>query len=60
MLLYYGLCVCVDINECTSRMSDCISSAVCVDTDGSYVCNCPAGYHGDGKTSGSGCTCELY
>lgn len=36
----------LDINECENETHDCLSSdhKVCVDTNGSYVCNCKEGY----------------
>ena len=45
-LLFYSY---PDINECESEMAnDCDGSAECMDTVGSYKCNCRSGYEGDG------------
>ena len=35
---------CVDINECDRTDSPCQSNSKCINTDGSYVCNCFVGY----------------
>ena len=34
----------IDINECTANPSICHSLAVCKNTLGSYICQCPKGY----------------
>ena len=39
-----------DINECTERLSNCITDAVCNNTKGAYNCSCKPGYSGDGQT----------
>ncbi|KRX68617.1 Latent-transforming growth factor beta-binding protein 2 [Trichinella sp. T9] len=39
---------CYDLNECMLRISKCHHLATCVNTIGSYVCQCPDGYAGDG------------
>ncbi|KMT14782.1 hypothetical protein BVRB_4g075470 [Beta vulgaris subsp. vulgaris] len=47
---------CTDFNECAAGPNNpCISTAVCANNPGSYICSCPSGYSGDGKKSGSGC-----
>ncbi|KAM9996594.1 hypothetical protein ACTFIZ_001538 [Dictyostelium cf. discoideum] len=33
-----------DVNECTTGAHKCVSPATCANTQGSYNCNCPAGY----------------
>ena len=40
-----------DINEC-SLMDDCCTNGKCINTDGSYFCECPDGFHldSDGHT----------
>jgi hypothetical protein len=40
-----GRAACVDIDECALMMHDCDTSPVaeCVNTDGGFECNCPAG-----------------
>lgn len=48
-------CFSADVNECTSSDNECVTAATCENTDGSYQCNCPVGYHGDGRKDGTGC-----
>lgn len=49
MLLINGLInVFTDIDECLHGTSTCSSNANCVNTQGSYHCQCADGYHGDG------------
>ena len=39
-----------DADECTApEANDCHSSALCTNTEGSYVCRCFRGYAGDGR-----------
>jgi len=39
-----------DIDECAWRMAnDCSEMAICNNTKGSYTCECPPGYSGDGR-----------
>ena len=59
MIYYYYF---KDIDECASNhvyslfgYNDCIIGAVCTNTNGSYNCNCPDGYIGDGRWFTSGC-----
>ena len=40
---------CEDINEC-NLPNDCHPFAECFNTNGSYYCQCKAGYNGDGIT----------
>lgn len=41
-----------DIDECTQGSHDCLPDlAACINTEGSYSCNCNVGYTGDGKIS---------
>ncbi|XP_078615239.1 uncharacterized protein LOC144884129 isoform X2 [Branchiostoma floridae x Branchiostoma japonicum] len=42
---------CADINECSAELTDCLPNASCRNTEGSYRCECPTGYRGDGRTS---------
>ncbi|KAJ0093289.1 hypothetical protein Patl1_25765 [Pistacia atlantica] len=45
---------CRDVNECeVPDLNNCEGN--CVNTEGSYICICPKGYHGDGNKSGQGC-----
>ena len=48
------------INDCLTSAADCVSSANCIDTGDElgFFCQCPLGYTGDGRESGSGCTGE--
>ena len=39
-----------DIDECRTYKADCSKNAWCVNTIGSYRCECMAGYRGDGRT----------
>ena len=44
----------IDINECAGRNA-CDDNADCVDSDGSYWCQCLPGFQGDGyNCTGSG------
>ena len=40
--------VCRNIDECTSDLNICHEEATCVDTEGSYNCECNDGFIGDG------------
>ena len=45
---YKPLGGCVDINECDSYLEFlhfCGDDATCINTDGSYLCQCNAGFH---------------
>ena len=45
-----GQNLCVNINECLSaQLNHCYSGGICTDTEGSYTCDCPDGYVGDGR-----------
>jgi len=41
--------MCSDINECETGDFECDDNAECINTEGSYECNCNNGYEGDGK-----------
>lgn len=42
---------CVDVNECMDTLlNDCHTSADCMNSVGSYRCQCRTGFIGDGKT----------
>ncbi|XP_033642351.1 A disintegrin and metalloproteinase with thrombospondin motifs adt-1-like [Asterias rubens] len=43
---------CKDVDECQLGTRRCLPNSTCVNTPGSYRCDCPMGYHGDGI---SGC-----
>ena len=51
--MYYqplSLFVHIDNNECMLGTHDCDNVAACQNTIGSFNCQCPTGYFGDGKT----------
>ena len=35
---------CADVNECISDQNDCSENADCLNTEGSYRCQCHSGY----------------
>lgn len=47
---------CVNIDECADDISPCHVSAWCIDTVGSYYCECDAAHEGDGFS----CTGECH
>ena len=53
--LYY-VNIFLDIDECVQGPDICDVNADCTDTDGSFMCQCRAGYSGDGVT----CSGEFY
>jgi hypothetical protein len=38
----------LDIDECNG-LHDCLAGATCRNGNGSYTCDCPSGYRGDGR-----------
>ena len=41
----YGLLLLLDINEClNSALNNCTGDQICINTMGSYRCECPNGY----------------
>ncbi|KAG7675052.1 hypothetical protein Ndes2526B_g07900 [Nannochloris sp. 'desiccata'] len=40
---------CYDIDECILGLDGCSANAACINTSGSYECECYNGYHGNGK-----------
>ncbi|MEC7523067.1 MAG: EGF domain-containing protein [Myxococcota bacterium] len=50
---------CVIVDDCAAGTDTCVALATCSDDPGplAYTCTCPhAGYQGDGRSPGSGCT----
>ena len=41
--------VSTDIDECAQDLDDCHTNAACVNTIGSYTCQCNTGFQGDGR-----------
>ena len=41
---------CDNIDECATDIDDCSDNAECVDTNGSYICECGAGYELSGSS----------
>ncbi|XP_078695151.1 uncharacterized protein LOC144924079 isoform X4 [Branchiostoma floridae x Branchiostoma belcheri] len=49
-----------DLDECELGLADCDLDAICVNTHGSYKCECKPGFTGDGKTCWTRSTCVAY
>ena len=45
-----------DINECQESKHNCNAVSECVNTQGSFKCECPEVFEGDGTMGGTGCT----
>ena len=43
-----------DINECSKSPFVCHQDAVCINLNGSYLCQCSIGYSGNGKLNCAG------
>lgn len=52
--------MCTDDDECMLGTHDCVAGATCVNTPGSYICQCPSPLGGDGRSSGMGCASGIY
>ena len=46
----YEKCCFADKDECVTDRGGCVETANCVNTEGSYHCECKRGYSGDGTT----------
>ncbi|XP_047306633.1 wall-associated receptor kinase 5-like [Impatiens glandulifera] len=46
---------CQDIDECSSASNPCNSSAICVNSGGTFSCSCLKGFVEDGLRNGTGC-----
>ncbi|XP_057796937.1 wall-associated receptor kinase 1-like [Salvia miltiorrhiza] len=47
---------CQDIDECGDDTTNpCESNSICINTPGSFLCECPKGFRGDGTKYGRGC-----
>ena len=57
--LFLSLSLDTAIDEC-STVADCVGGASCINTGDAagFLCQCPPGFSGDGRTSGSGYTGE--
>ena len=42
------------VDEC-STIADCMDGATCINSPDGFVCLCPPGFTGDGRTSGNSC-----
>ena len=51
--------VCVDVDECSTEEDICDENAECVNTSGSYECNCAETFFGNGQTCFPGSCSEL-
>ena len=56
LIFFFSFVLSKDINECNDpNQNVCHKIALCSNIPGSYSCNCPSGYHGDGRKHGTGC-----
>ena len=46
IILY--ICAVLDINECDLNTHNCSNNAQCLNTNGSFACNCSVGFSGNG------------
>ncbi|KAI3875695.1 hypothetical protein MKW92_030917, partial [Papaver armeniacum] len=50
---------CKDINECEDEINN-PCEGICINTNGSFNCTCPAGSQGDGTKNGRGCIRNVF
>ena len=46
----YNASTCLDVNECSKNLHNCDASKICVNTSGSFKCECLSGVADDGVT----------
>ena len=51
---------CVDTDECSTSMHFCEAKRICVNSEGSYNCECQAGYFGNGKFCTRGSCSDVF
>ncbi|PAA53474.1 hypothetical protein BOX15_Mlig002622g1, partial [Macrostomum lignano] len=49
-----------DIDECALKLHNCDPNAQCINTPGSYKCQCKTGYFGDGFNCRTGAACSAF
>lgn len=47
--MFYSPFCFTDKNECDKGEGNCDENALCINTEGSYRCQCQSGYFGDGE-----------
>ena len=53
-LFFLPFVVLIDVDECVDNPTVCHINAVCLKTEGSYICSCKPGFQGDGKNNCKG------
>lgn len=44
LLIMLYLDICSDVNECERRTDDCVGNMNCINTNGTFICECKKGY----------------